>query len=101
MDDITPSDTAPDPLNAGLKAMVLDPDDPPQEDVLLELQSKTNAALQESARKKRLALLQSANQRLGDDYVYSYYRDKLFPVPKAVYLFANIPFGINHLPFPI
>ena len=92
MDDNNLPDKVQDPLNAGLAAMVLDPADPPPDDVLLALQSKTNAALQESARKQRLAILHSANKRLGNDYVYSYFRDKLFPIPSSARLFSQHPY---------
>ena len=65
---------------------------PLQEDALLALQAKTNAALQASARQKRLAAVAAANRGVGDSYVYSYYRDNLFPPPKAVHSFKQNTF---------
>ena len=83
----------PDPqahLNGGLAAMDLNSD--LQEDALRAIQEKTNAALQSKLRQKRLAAVAAANRGVGDSYVYSYYRDKLFPPPKAVHSFKQNTF---------
>ena len=58
----------------------------------MALHTKTAAAIQAKARQRKLHNIAVANSKLGSQYIYSFFRDKLFPISKSVRLLTQTPF---------